>query len=331
MAKVNLDDMILLRKRDVGMGKVAAWIRKDAIAWIMIAPCLLCYMVFVWGPLIEGVVMSFFETKGFDMVKFTGFQNYIEVMTDSLFLKAVGNTVKYTFWSVIIGFPLPIIAAIAVNEVFRGKGFFRFALYFPTIIPGIAAMIMWGILYEPGAGGMLNLLLSKVGLPAQQWLQNPNMTIPLIVVTMSWSGFGGTMILYMADLQSVNNDLYEAASLDGAGIIRKCWHVTLPHMSGLMKMLFIMQIISVFQIFQQPLTMTGGGPNNASVSLGLVTYNYAFSYMQVGRSVALSVLTGLMLAVFSIIYFKLQRNKDSEAEYEKRKTNKNGYYQFYRL
>ncbi len=313
MAHVNFNNTALTERRNTRMGKAALRMRKDAIAWIMIAPCLLCYIVFVWGPLVEGVVISFFETKGFDTVKFIGFKNYIEVMTDSLFLKAVGNTVKYTFWSVIIGFPLPIITAIVVNEVFRGKSFFRFALYFPCIIPGIAAMIMWGLLYEPGDGGLLNLMLSKIGLPAQQWLQDSNMTIPLIVITMSWSSFGSTMILYMADLQSVNNDLYEAASLDGAGIIKKCWHVTLPHMSGLIKMLFIMQIIGVFQIFQQPLTMTGGGPNNASISLGLVTYKYAFSYMQVGRSVALSVLTGLMLAVFSVIYFRLQRNKDLEA------------------
>ncbi len=127
---------------------------------------------------------------------------------------------------------------------------------------------------------------------------------------MTSGGCGSTTILYLADLQGVNTELYEAIEIDGGGIFKKLKYITLPYMSGMIKMMFIMQIIGVFQVFQQPLAMTGGGPNNASISLALVAYNYAFSSMEVGKSVATSVVTGLMIFAFTIVYMRLKKSNE---------------------
>ncbi len=286
-------------------------IKRNITGWLMLLPGCICFLIFVIQPMIVGIYLSFFETKGFEAVRFAGLQNYKDVITDSLFIKTVWNSVSYTFWSIVIGGFTPLIVAMMLNEVVRGKAFFRFSAYFPCIIPGIVTAIMWKILFQPDANGFLNMIFGKLGLGPFQWLQNATMTIPLINVTMAWAGFGGTALIYLASLQSVDHSLYEAAEIDGASFWRKIWHIQLPHVSGLLKMLLLMQIMGVFKVFQQPLAMTGGGPNNASTSIMLTAYNYAFSYMQVGRSSAVGMIAGIILCGFSILYFRVTRKKDS--------------------
>ena len=305
-------DRLISKKKHIGIKNLITSdkIQRNTIGWLMMLPGCICFIVFVIQPMIVGAYLSFFKTQGFDAVEFIGLQNYKDVITDSLFIKTVMNSVSYTFWSVLIGGFTPLIIAIMLNELVRGKGFFRFAAYFPCIIPGIVTAIMWKIFFQPDANGFLNMIFGKIGLGPFQWLQNPSMTIPLINVTCTWAGFGGTALIYLATLQSIDHSLYEAAEMDGASFWGKLRYVTLPHVSGLMKMMLLLQIMGVFKMFQQPLAMTGGGPNNASTSLMLTAYNYAFSYMQVGRSSALGMITGAILCIFSIIYFRVTgRNK----------------------
>ncbi|MBO5059339.1 MAG: sugar ABC transporter permease [Clostridia bacterium] len=286
------------------------WLRRDAIGWVLLLPSLFCFTIFMWQPLISGIGMSFFDTKGFETTEFIGLENYVKIISDSGFVNAVQNTVEYALWSIVIGLFVPVIVAIMLNEMIHAKGFFRFAVYFPCMVPSIVTSVMWLIIFDPSAGGLLNHILSLIGLEPSQWLQNSSITIPLIVLTMTWGGFGSTTILYLADLQGVNTELYEAIEIDGGGIFKKLKYITLPYMSGMIKMMFIMQIIGVFQVFQQPLAMTGGGPNNASISLALVAYNYAFSSMEVGKSVATSVVTGLMIFAFTIVYMRLKKSNE---------------------
>lgn len=286
-------------------------VKRNVVGWVMMLPALICFYVFVIQPIFVGIYMSFFETKGFETVRFIGLQNYIEVISDSLFVKSIVNSFAYTFWSVVIGGFTPLIVAMMLNEVVKGKGFFRFAVYFPCIIPGIVTAIMWKVLFQPDMNGFLNMIFNLFGLGPFQWLQNAKVTIPLIVFTMTWGAFGSTTIIYLANLQSIDHSLYEAAELDGAKFFGKIRYVTIPHVSGLFKMMLIMQIMGVFKVFQQPLAMTGGGPNNASISLMMTAYNYAFSYMQVGRSTAVGVITALILGVLSVIYFRMTKSKDA--------------------
>ena len=292
--------------------KFFAVIRKDALAWLLIAPSLIFFIIFLWHPIVMGVRLSFYKTHMFDAVKYVGLKNFKYIMSNSEFKTTLMNTLKYTFWSLSVGLFLPIITAIILNEMTFMKSFFRMAVYFPCLVPGIVTSLMWKIMLEPGRDGLFNAILAQFGHAPLEWLQNPDWTIPLIIISGTWGGFGSTTILYLADLQSVNVDLYEASSLDGAGFLQRVWHITLPHMWGLIKMLLVMQIIGVFQIFQQPLAMTGGGPNKASKSLMMQSYDYGFVQMNMGRSTAVSVFTMVLLIIFTILYLKL--SKSSEAE-----------------
>ena len=285
--------------------------KRDVVAWILLLPSLFCFVIVLWHPLISGIVLSFFETQGYDAVRFVGFENYIGVMRNSEFIAALMNTFSYTLWSLIIGYLFPLVIAILLNEMVHFKSLFKFSLYFPTMVPGMATALLWYFIFDPGKGGVLNGILGLLGLPASQWLQDSSLTIPLIVFTMTWRAFGGTMLIYLASLQSVNQDVYEAASMDGAGFFQKIWHITLPHMKGVMSLILIMQIISVFQVFQEPLAMTAGGPNNASMTLMLESYYYAFRYFNAGRSMAIGSISFVILLVLTSIYqFAMRKSND---------------------
>jgi len=289
--------------------------RADIVAWLLMLPSLLMFLFFTWQPLVSGILLSFFQTKGYNVVKFIGLGNYQDVITNSSFNAALMNSVSYTLWSLVLGFTIPIIVAILLNEIIHLNGFFKFSFYFPSMIPGMATYLMWAFMYNPAKWGVLNNILTSIGLHPFGWLNVPQYTIILIVVTMTWSAFGGTALIYMASLQGINQELYEAASLDGAGFIQKIRYITLPNIKGIVLLMMIMQIITVFQVMIQPLSMTGGGPNDASLSLMLQSYLYAFNYIKAGPSMAVGVITFLILIIPTFFYFMLSRkNEGSEGQ-----------------
>lgn len=296
--------------RGNGLMKILNAIKKDFMAWLLIAPSLILFLVLVWQPMVSGVVLSFYKTAGFDAVEFVGIKNYIDVITDSSFMKALTNSAIYTFWSLLLGFAIPIIVSIMINEMVHWKSLFKFSVYFPAMVPGIATALLWAIMFNPGKGGLLNTLIGFIGLPPSNWLENPHLTIPLIVITMTWRGFGATTIIYLASLQGVNQELYESAAMDGAGILARIKNITLPQISNIIKLLLVMQIIGVFQTMAEPLAMTDGGPNNASNTLMLQGYLYAFRFFRADRSMATSVITFIILMFFTIIYFKMDKNNE---------------------
>lgn len=277
--------------------------------WLLMLPGLVLFAFFVWAPLVQNIIMSFCETTGFTIDHFVLFDNYKEVFNNPTFVKALVNTFKYIFWSIIIGFLIPIFLGLLLSEVLHFKTFFRLGIYFPSIVSGIAVVILWSYLFYPDSGSVLNQLLIAMGLPVSKFLDNPNLTIPLIVVTMTWRGAGGTVLVYLSALQNIDNSQYEAARMDGAGMWSRIRHVTLPHIMPTIRMLFILQIISVFQVFYEPLVMTKGGPNDASVSLLLLSYRYAFDDFNAGASAAVGVILAIIIIVLTVIYLRLSKPK----------------------
>lgn len=275
---------------------------KNIGSWILIVPSVMLFVLMVWQPLLSSIRLSFYETQGFQKVRFTGLSNYISVLTNSGFIQTLVNTCLYVLWSLVIGFLFPLVVAIMLNELVHWKGVFRFCCYFPSMIPGMATALMWYFIFDPGEGGILNIIRGIFGLGQSQWLLNAKLAIPLIVVTMTWRGFGGTMLIYLASLQGINRDLYEAASIDGAGFLQRIRYILLPSIRKLAGLMLIRQIIGVFQVMQEPLAMTDGGPNNASMSLMLSSYKYGFVYYQAGRAMAVGTITFLILAVLTAIY-----------------------------
>lgn len=293
--------------------------KRNWSGWLLMLPGLLLFLFFVWAPLAQNVLLSFSETKGFESVGFSGFENYSQVFHDPMFTKALVNTFKYIFWSIIIGFLVPIILGLLLSEVVHLKSFFRLGIYFPSIVSGIAVVIMWSYLFDPNPGAVLNQILTALGLPVSKFLSNPDLTIPLIVVTMTWRGAGGTVLVYLSALQNIDNSQYEAARMDGAGAWARIWHVTLPHIKPTIRMLFILQIISVFQVFYEPLVMTSGGPDGASISLLLLSWQYAFNDFNAGASAAAGVILAVIIIVLTIIYLRLSKPKKDKVSRKWRK------------
>ena len=284
--------------------------RKDMTGWLIMLPTILLFAFFVWEPLIESIRLSMYTAKGIRLEEFVGFENYIKVLKHPDFVDAFVNTFKYIFWSLIIGFFVPIFSAVLISETVHFKSLFRIGVYFPNVMPGLATVLMWGFFFRPGPTGVLNILLDKIGIDPMIWLTNPKLTIPLIVVTMTWKGAGATALIYMAGISNINPELYEAATIDGAGILQRMRFITVPSIFALGKTLLILQIIAVFQIIYEPLVMTNGGPNNASISIMQLVYNYAFRDFNYPMAAALSVMICIILVILSGLYFKITASKE---------------------
>lgn len=290
------------------MGKKrSGFIRKNLSGWALILPTVLFFVFLVWRPIIIGIAYSFFNLRGFEPTSFAGLENFRQVLGDTNFIVTLKNTVWYVIWSLIIGLPLPFVAAVMLNEALHGKQYFKISLYLPCVLPGIAAYLLWGMIYGENQAGLINSVLQVFGMGPMQFLSNKAIVIPLIIIMMSWQGFGGTTIMYLATLQGTNQSLYEAARLDGAGFWQRVRHITWPHCRGIILLLAVKQIIGVFSVTEQPMVMTGGGPNGASMSLGLTNYYYAFKYGAMQKSLALGVITFVILSGLTVVYFKLDK------------------------
>ncbi len=282
-------------------------LRKNWAAWLLLIPSFYALYIVMWKPVVTGAYMSLFKTSGYDLVEFVGIQNYINVLKDPIFLQTLVNTLKYVFWSIIIGFFLPLFVAIALNEIVHFKSLFRTVVYIPVLVPMVAASLLWYFMFLPGESGVLNMFLAKIGLPPEQWLQNQDLTIILIVISMTWKSFGSTVVIYLASLQGISQDLYEASTIDGASVIKKTMHITIPQIMPTALLMLVSQIISVFQTMNQPMIMTDGGPNNASLTLSLQSYYEAFRYMRADSSLAIGIVSFVILLVMTVFYFKLQK------------------------
>ena len=278
--------------------------RAEALkAWLIMLPGIVLMTFFVWEPLLESIRMSMYKTENIELVEFVGLKNFISVMGKSNFLQALTNTFAYTFWSLLIGFALPIILAMLIGETVRGKGFFRTAAYLPNMLPGLAVIILWSAFFSGGKSGVLNILLSKLGVAPQTYLTRANLVIPIIITVATWKGAGATALIYMAGMASVNPELYEAAAIDGASVWQRVVHILLPSIKKLAGTLLILQIISVFQIMYEPMVLTKGGPDNASLSLMQLMWQYAFGgNMDYGKASAVAVIVTVILLGMTMIY-----------------------------
>ena len=295
--------------------KRKARFRNELSAWILFLPTVIVLYLLIWRPTVLGAVWSFFKMNAYTPGDFCGLDNFRKVVTHTQFLPTLWNTIKYVLWSLVIGYLPPVIIAVIVNEMVHFKSGFRVMIYLPVIIPGIAAMLMWYYIYYPDQTGLLNMVLGKLGIGAYGWLNESKFVIPGIIIYSSWKGMGSAMLLYYAAVQGTSAELYEAALIDGAGMWSRAWNVTRPQLEGILLLNFVNQIIGVFQIMQEPLAMTSGGPNGASTTLGYQIYQYGFNSggKGTGQAMALSMIMFLILIVFTMFYFRL--NKRIEDRY----------------
>ena len=288
-------------------GMLSKNIKTNLSGWLLLLPGLFLFFYLVWRPIFIGITYSFFDIKGFTPTKFIGLLNYKYVLSDTQFLRTLKNTFLYVFWSLIIGFPLPVLCAVMLNEMIGFKQYFKISFYLPQIMPAIAVSVLWINIYAPDNAGLLNMLLQKLNAGPIQWLMNEKSVIPLLIISSTWKGFGGTTLYYLAAIQSVNTELYEAARIDGCGFLGRARYITLPHLTPIILLMLIMQIIGVFQTLDAPMVMTSGGPNGASMTLALTAYNLAFRYGRAGEALAVNFITFLILIGLTFVYYGAEK------------------------
>jgi multiple sugar transport system permease protein len=289
------------------------WVRGGGLAALLFAlPMLAIFTAFSWYPIVRLVVLSLQHTNLIDPPTWAGLDNFREVIDDPLFLTAVKNTAYFAGLALLFGYPIPLVAAVLISESRRFRGIYSALAYFPVVIPPVVGVLLWKyVFYEPSSVGLFNTVLGWFHLGPYGWLQSPGTAMPALVVESTWANAGTTVIIYLAALTAVDTDLYDAASVDGAGIWHKIWHITLPQLRGVLLVTFMLQIIGTAQVFLEPYLFTSGGPANATLTVLLLVFQYAFGNsvgVGFGQAAALSLMLAAFLAVFSVIFMRVTRS-----------------------
>jgi multiple sugar transport system permease protein len=270
---------------------------------LFISPWIVGFLWFTFGPLLTSAGLSFFQWDLLTKPKWIGFGNYGRALQEPLFWQSLKVTVIYTLCSVPIGIVAALVLAIMLNQPIRGRVWFRSIFYLPAIMSGVAVSVLWKWMFNPQFG-LINYLLGKIGIRGPAWLSSPQWALPALIVMSLW-GTGSSMIIYLAGLQGIPTQLYEAAEIDGAGTWAKFWVITIPMLTPTIFFTLIMGIINSFQVFTQAYVMTGGGPQYATHFFVLYIYENAFRYFKMGYASSLAWVLFVIVMVLTVIQFRL--------------------------
>lgn len=277
--------------------------REALTAYGLISPWLVGFLIFTLGPTLVSLVLALTRYSITNPPIWVGLENYQKIFTDDpLFRQAV----KVTFTYVILALPLQLILglllALLLNAQVPGLSVWRTIYFLPSVISGVAVALLWIYIFNPRFG-VLNWLLSLVGIEGPAWLESTTWALPSLVLMSVW-GVGGSMILYLAGLQGVPTQLYEAAKVDGANAWRRFWAVTLPGISPVIFYSLVIGAIGAFQYFTNAYVMTRGGPKYATLFYNLYLYNNAFRYFEMGYASALAWILFVMILFFTLLTFR---------------------------
>lgn len=281
----------------------------NLLAYAFLLGGLICFALFSWYPLVRGIVLSFQQVNFVTDPIWVGWDNYRALFADPLFWTAWRNTLLFTGLALIFGYALPFAAAVLLGELRHLKGFFRLAVYLPVMLPPIVVVLLWQHFYDPDHG-LFNAILRGVQLPTSQWTQSPRVAMISLVLVSTWANMGGATLMYLAALQGIPGELYEAAELDGAGVWQRLRHVTVPQLRFILLVLLLLQVIATMQVFIEPYQLTGT-TNPDTVTVMVLIYRYAFTVNHdFGLAASMSVLLFVVLGAFSALYLRLTRTAD---------------------
>jgi multiple sugar transport system permease protein len=269
-------------------------------AYAILLPAMASVAVWQYYPLARGSLMSFQDYRLIAPGRWVGLENFSHVLFEPRFWRSMLNSTTYMLLVLGLGFFAPIVLALMLHEVPRGKVLFRTLYYLPAVTTGLVIMLLWKQFYEPSASGLLNRVLASLHLPAQTWLQDPKLAMVSVVVPIIWAGVGPGCIIYLAALKSIPEEHYEAADLDGAGILAKVRHITIPYLKPLIIINLVGAFVGAFRSFDFIFAMTGGGPLFSTHVAGLEIWYNAFLYLNFGYAVAAAWILGSLLVGFTV-------------------------------
>jgi multiple sugar transport system permease protein len=291
-------------------------LKRRAAAWWFVAPALVVIAVFFFAPVLAALMMSLTDFDIYALadlrnLRLVGLRNYARLLETPLFWQALGNTVYF----VVVGVPLSIGAslgcALLLNSRFtRWRGLFRTALFAPVVTTLVAVAVIWRYLLNTRYG-LLNYALEHIGIRPIDWLGDPHWAMPAIILFAVWKSFGYNMVILLAGLQSIPQELYEAARIDGASALRQFRYVTLPMLGPLLAMVTILTMAGYFQLFAEPYVMTQGGPLQSTVSVLYFMYEEGFKWWNLGSASAVAFLLFLLIFAVTVVQLRLSRRSVS--------------------
>ncbi|MCK6558106.1 sugar ABC transporter permease [candidate division KSB1 bacterium] len=276
--------------------------RRNHTGYLFVTPYALHFAIFIGFPLVFSLVLLFHRWDIVSPMVWVGLDNFAKLFHDNLFWQAMLNTGVFLLLHIPLQLVVALFLAIQLNQRIKLRGFFRAAFFLPVVVSGVVIAILWDQLYAKDTG-VLNALLTQIGLPKIGWLTEPKMAMPSIALMATWKNVGLYIVLFLVGLQSVPPQMYEAASIDGAGAWQKFRRVTLPMLNPTIFMVVILSTIGGFSLFIEPYVMTGGGPMNRTLSAMLYIYKQGFFFYHMGYAATL----GFAFAVIVLMVVLVQR------------------------
>lgn len=285
---------------------------QSGIAWLLLTPFLVIFVVFTAVPVVASLAMSVTDMRSTDLrnpfgVDVVGFENYLELLTDPTFLQAALNTL----YVVVVGVPLTMAIGFALALVLdqgirRFRGIFRALFYAPVVANIVSVALIWQ--YAFNQNGTVNTVLAAVGLAGPNWLGDERLAMPVVILLGVWRNFGTAMLLFLAGLQTLPKEVYEAAALDGAGRWRQLWSITVPLMTRTTLLVSVLLTVFFLQVFDEPYLLTDGGPLGSTESMALFTY-HQFGFGNIGTASAASFVLLVIVAFVSALQFRILRSR----------------------
>jgi multiple sugar transport system permease protein len=292
-------------------------IRHSLSPWLMLAPAVISIAVWSYYPLFRGAVMAFQDYKIVGATEWTGLDNFILVATDAGFWAAWGRTLEYVGLTLLLGFLTPVLLALMLAEIPRGKIFFRTLYFLPHLTSALVIALLWKLMYDPTENGMLNQLLGFFGMSRQTWLQDPALAMVCCILPGVWASAGMASLIYVAALQALPPDYYEAAAIDGAGILSRFRHITYPQLLPLMVINFVGAFIAAFQGMGSIFLLTFGGPGDTTNVLSLAIWKEAYNNLRFSTATTMAWFLGVALIGFTYLQIRILR----KVEFRRANTN----------
>lgn len=290
--------------------------RRSDVFWgyAMIAPSILGILAFSLWPITQTVYLSFTESEAFGNQEWVGLANYAEILQDEDFRLALRNTLVYTVLSVVVTQVIALLLAVLLNQKLRGMSFYRTLFFLPVVTMPAATALVWNWLYN-SEHGLINYALSFLGIPGVAWLTNPNTALYAIIVVGIWGGIGYAMVLFLAGLQTIPGEYYDAASVDGAGAVTRFFRITLPLLSRTIFFVTVVSLINAFQVFDLVYMMVGGGGAGGALSpvikdtqsVVYLFYRHSFVMNERGYGAAIILILFALIMVLTLVQLRLQR------------------------
>jgi multiple sugar transport system permease protein len=288
------------------VGSLRAQRRREVIeAYLYLLPTFVGLILFSLGAIVVSVGISFTDWDVLQPPHWVGLSNYVRLFSTPLNWQVFGNTLYYTGVIVPVGAALALGLALALNRGLRGIVVLRSLYFLPVISSTVAVSLVWGWLYNQQFG-LINYLLSLMGITGPAWLADTRTAMPAVIIMSIWKGLGYNMVIFLAGLQGIPQELYEAAEIDGAGAWARFRYVTLPLVSPTTFFVVVLSTIAAFQVFDQTYVMTGGGPAYSTTTLALFIYQNAFQWFHMGYAAALSYVLFAAVAVVTLVQFRVQ-------------------------